>query len=314
MSGAVPHPLVARVQRLSADDGPGLRDVVFFKGCRLACAWCHNPETMAAGYSMLFFREQCVGCHRCAGACPEAAIQPRGDYRIERSQCRNCGRCAEVCPARALQRVGIACAPEALVEHLVRDRLYFDNSGGGVTFSGGEPTLHLEYLERVGALLKERGISLALETNGDFSWEDFEQRLLCRLDLVYFDLKLMDSVRHRQYTGIGNRRILANLTRLARQKPAALIARTPLIPGITDTAENLGQIAAFLTRLGVASWVKLPYNPTGTAKWESLGQRPGASGKPANRARPAKFETRPSVLWPEGRSSTAVWLGEPGER
>jgi pyruvate formate lyase activating enzyme len=272
MSPVSRPPLITRIQRLSMDDGPGLRDVVFLKGCRLACPWCHNPEAQRAEADILFFPERCIGCHACVDVCPHEAVVPREGYRRDRSRCQECGLCAETCPARAVEMVGLAYAPEALAELLARDGLYFENSGGGVTFSGGEPTLHLEYLAAVSVLLKARGISVALETSGDFDWHDFERHLLPHLDLVYFDIKLMDPRRHLRYAGGDNRRILSNFVRLSQVKSVALVPRTPLIPAITDSAENLGQIAEFLACLGISDWVKLPFNPAFSAKWEHLGR------------------------------------------
>ena len=256
------------------DDGPGLRDVVFFKGCRLSCMWCHNPETVEAEATILFFKDRCIGCEDCLAVCPNGAIIPQAGNRIDRSRCRKCGQCAEICPARAIEMAGIAYAPETLVETLARDALYFENSGGGVTFSGGEPTLHMAYLEEVSVLLNKKGISIALQTSGDFDWGEFEKHLLPHVDLIYFDIKIMDPIRHRRYAGVGNRRILSNFALLSKARPTALIPRTPLIPGITDSDENLQQIAAFLAGFGTTDWVKLPFNPAFSAKWEWVGRTP----------------------------------------
>jgi pyruvate formate lyase activating enzyme len=275
MSSTIQHPLIARIQRLSMDDGPGLRDVVFFKGCRLSCTWCHNPEAVEAEATILFFKEHCIGCQECLGICPNGAIAPWGGYRIDRSRCRKCGKCAETCPARAIEMAGLAYAPKTPVETLLRDALYFENSGGGVTFSGGEPTLHMAYLEEVSVLLKKEGISIALQTSGDFDWGEFEKHLLPHVDWIYFDIKLMDPVQHRRYAGVGNRRILSNFAMLSKAKSTALIPRTPMIPGITDSEENLQQIAAFLAGFGIGNWVQLPFNPAYLAKQEWVGRTPG---------------------------------------
>jgi pyruvate formate lyase activating enzyme len=267
----VSSPLVSRIRRLSIDDGPGLRDVVFLKGCRLRCPWCHNPEAVESGPSILFFEQTCIGCGECEAACPNGAIRGTGADRIDRTRCKRCGACADICPARALEKVGEAHTPDALGELLLEDKPYFDNSGGGVTFSGGEPARHSAFLKTVILMLKRNQIHVALQTSGDFDLDDFEQTLLPLVDIIYFDLKLIDPERHRAVIGVSNDRILTNFEKLAA-RGAPLVPRTPLVPGITDTEENLTRIAAFLGKTGVNGWSRLPFNPAYPSKWAALGK------------------------------------------
>lgn len=162
-------PLIFNIHRLATDDGPGLRSTVFFKGCPLACDWCHNPESMASTAEVAFFSELCIDCGACIAVCPEGAITPVGEDRVIRSRCTGCGSCADACPSNALRRVGIHYPVPDLVALLLRDRIFYKVSGGGVTFSGGEPTQHMDYLEAVLMSLSGEGIHTAIQTCGYFS-------------------------------------------------------------------------------------------------------------------------------------------------
>jgi pyruvate formate lyase activating enzyme len=264
--------LITDVRRNALDDGPGIRSTIFFKGCVLSCVWCQNPETLSPRQQLQRQGGLCIGCEQCAGACPEQAVTfLEGDQRRHDEEvCRLCGACTEACPPAALRIVGRAVPPAQLAEELLEDEPFFRNSGGGVTFSGGEPTMHLDYLAELAGLLRQRGVHLLLQTCGLYRTEPFEQALLPLLDLIYFDVKLVDEDLHRRYTGASNRQILSNLERLTRRVPDLLLPRVPLVPGITDGEENLRAIARLLVRLGLPRVALLPYNPLWIPKRREL--------------------------------------------
>jgi pyruvate formate lyase activating enzyme len=252
------------VQRFSLHDGPGIRTTLFFKGCPLRCAWCQNPESQKGQPEIAFFGDRCVGCFQCREVCPEQAIVNGADHRVDYTRCNHCGRCADSCPGGALVMVGRLWDAENLALDVARDTDFFVESGGGVTLSGGEPMAQASFLVRLLPKLKARGIHINMETCGVFRW-DVMAPLLPMLDLIYFDLKLMDSQRHRYYTGGDNRLIHANFTRLA-DGVGTVTPRIPLIPGISDTEENLRETARFLRRAGHSRVHCLPYHNWGEAK------------------------------------------------
>lgn len=268
------QPLIFDIRRFALDDGPGIRTTVFFKGCPLACLWCHNPEAIRPEAGLFFQRDRCVGCGECAKACPDDAICLDGSARVNRQRCTLCGACADACPATALKMVGRYYPPAELVRLLLRDLPFFSVSGGGVTFSGGEPTLHSDYLQEILAALRSHGIHTALQTCGHFDLEPFRTRLLPLLDLIFFDLKLADPGRHRRFTGQDNTRIRDNFRRLAAEAGSRLVPRVPLVPEITATEENLQQIAALLNESGFDSCDLLPYHPGGLSKRQAMGEIP----------------------------------------
>lgn len=269
---ALMSPLVFDIKRFSLDDGPGIRTTVFLKGCPLSCDWCHNPESIRAEAEMAFHRERCIGCGECVPACPQASIRG-GDWRVDDARCTACGRCAQACPTNALEKIGEPYAPDRLVDALLRDRHFFAASGGGVSFSGGEPTLHGDYLAEVLVQLKRHGIDTLIETCGVFDWRGFRERLLPHIDHVYFDVKLADPALHRRHTGAGNRRILSNLAALLKEAPDKMVPRVPLVPGVTDTDENLKAIGRLIRELGGNGYVALPFNPAAAEKRARLTSR-----------------------------------------
>ncbi len=278
-------PYLADIKRHSLEDGPGIRSVVFFKGCPLHCDFCHNPEMQRAEVELLLRAERCLACGECVAACPRGAISLDQAVRVDRVRCEVCGRCTAACPSSALALVGRRYAIDELVEVLLRDEAYYRRSGGGVTFSGGECTLFPEYLVRLARALKARAVHLVAETCGEFDGAWFADELLPLLDLVYFDVKLADARAHRRHTGRDNARILANLQLLLRLAPERTEVRMPLVPGITATSENLQGVAACLRRLGVRRATLLPYNPLGGGVAVSLGRaRPAVSASFMERA------------------------------
>jgi len=194
------------IQRYSVHDGPGIRTLVFFKGCPLRCRWCQNPESMDRRQEIAFFANKCIGCGECANVCPQGAIVFEDDRRINRELCDRCGECAKVCYAEALTIIGKQYDVRSLLDIVERDRPFYEQSGGGVTVSGGEPTVQYEFLLEFLRAAKEAGLNTVIETCGAFAWDKFE-KLLPYLDIVYFDLKIADEEEHRRLTGVGNERI-----------------------------------------------------------------------------------------------------------
>ncbi len=266
-------PLIVDIKRHSLEDGPGIRSVVFFKGCPLRCMFCHNPETQALGPELSFWPDDCVGCGKCKEVCPQGAIDFELAGRIHRTKCTACGICADACPGQGLSRVGLYCSVESVTEVLLRDAPYYRYSGGGVTMSGGECTLFPRYLEQLLKGLKERGIHIVVETGGYFNFRTFLKRIAPYVDLIYYDIKFVDEEMHKRYTGRSNRIILENFRRVVQEGCVEVKPRIPLVPGITATEENLGHIADFVHSLGVRGVDVLPYNPMGLDKYQRLGRR-----------------------------------------
>ena len=265
-------PLIVDIKTGSTEDGPGIRSAVFFKGCPLHCLWCHNPEAMDPEVEIGFYPRHCIGCFDCAEACPEGAIIKAENERINRSRCTRCGICTEVCPSKALRKIGAPYERDELLEILLRDRVFYEVSGGGVTLSGGEPTLWPEYAGDLLRGLKQEGVHTAVQTCGHFDYDAFKKEMLPWLDLIMYDLKLINGQDHLRWTGEDNQKILENFTRLLGA-PVEMIPRIPLIPGFTTSEENLEGISSFLKDQGVRTCSLLPNNPLGLAKWDHLGKK-----------------------------------------
>jgi len=242
---------ILHLQRLSTEDGPGIRTTVFFKGCPLQCAWCHNPESISGHMQTQWFAVRCIGCKTCVEACPNGCLTLLEDgMQIDRDRCQACGTCAEACPSGAMETLGKTVSVDELLVELLKDRAYYEKSGGGVTLSGGDPTFQPEFAEALLRGLKKQDISTALDTCGLTSKQVLE-RLLPYADLVLFDLKLIDDAQHREFTRHSNARILENLLFIRdyireQVTPTQLWVRTPLIPGATDSDENLLGIGRYL--------------------------------------------------------------------
>ncbi|MBN2498956.1 MAG: glycyl-radical enzyme activating protein [Deltaproteobacteria bacterium] len=273
---AEPEALVLNVQRMSTEDGPGIRSTVFVKGCTLACRWCHNPESISHEPELVWQEWRCVGCGSCEGVCEHGALEhaPSG-ILIDRSKCQACGACARACPAGALELLGTPRRADALVAELAHDRPFFECSGGGVTLSGGEPALRPAFAEAFCLQCREAGLHVAVDTCGAGPAEAVERS--CRhADLVLYDLKEIDPERHRAFTGRGNAGVLENARRLAeRARPGAIWIRTPLIPGATARPDNLEGLGAFIAgELGeaVGRWELLAFNKLCAEQYRRLGR------------------------------------------
>ena len=270
--------LILHLQRLSTEDGPGIRTTVFFKGCPLHCAWCHNPESLSYKPQVQWLENRCIDCRTCLEACPHGCLAKNGDGQlvIDRSICQGCGDCARACPSNALELLGRRTTAGALIPELLKDAAYYAASGGGVTLSGGEPTFQASFSEELLHGLREAHVHTALDTCGLCSRQTLE-RLWPLVDLFLFDLKLYDPALHRRYTGQDNAIVLSNLGWLAKrigleEKEKGLWVRTPLIPGATCTPENISAIGAHLAKLGSAiqRWELCAFNNLCRDKYRRL--------------------------------------------
>lgn len=256
--------LLFDIQRFSLHDGPGIRTTLFFKGCSLSCKWCQNPESHSLAVEMAFYNENCAQCFSCKEACTQDAIIDLPEARIDFSQCDACGVCADACITNSLRVIGQPWGSESLLEEVLKDQDFFADSGGGVTLSGGEPLLQAGFLAEFLPLLKKHSVHVTLETAGMYNWDRLSP-LLQWIDLVYFDLKHLDSATHAQITGQPNDLILDNFLQL-RSKDVLLQARMPLVPGMNDDQGNLMATAHFLRSHGQDSIHLLGYHRLGESK------------------------------------------------
>lgn len=259
------------LQQFSTEDGPGIRTTVFLKGCPLRCAWCHNPEGLEPRPDLMWYDTRCIGSRDCIRACPEDALALAADgMRIDRARCTLCGLCVEACPAAAFERIGTAWSAPELLAELLKDQVFYETSGGGVTFSGGEPLMQVEFLCEVLPLCKDAGLHVALDTCGAAASERYE-RVRPWLDLVLYDLKIADTARHRASTGVANELVLRN-ARLLAERGVPLWIRTPVVPGHSAEAANVRAIGEFIRdRLPtVERWDLLAYTNLGRPKYHRL--------------------------------------------
>ena len=247
----IPKARIFDIQRMSTEDGPGIRTTVFFKGCNLSCLWCHNPESISQKSEVEWLHNKCIGCLSCKAACKHGALK-FGDVKIQidRNACINCLECVRACPANALISKTREWGIDELLHEVIKDRAYFENGNGGVTVSGGEALLQHEFVLALLKKLKSEGVHTAVDTAGAVCWETI-QKVTPYADLILYDLKVMDPNRHKEYTGIGNDRILDNLINIAdtmrkQGVPKALWIRTPIIPDMTSGEENVSAIGEFI--------------------------------------------------------------------
>ena len=259
-------PLIFDIKRFALDDGPGIRTTVFLKGCPLACQWCHNPESISPSQEIAFYPQKCVNCGDCQSVCPENAIEMGKPDRIDRAKCSLCNQCIDICPSTALKSIGKYFTVGELVQTLMKDNIFYDTSNGGITFSGGEPLLFMDYLEEVIKEIKKENIHIAIQTAGLFDIMEFKSKILPSIDLIFFDLKFIDPMLHKEYTGRMNSQILDNFFELARNTNVQIVPRVPLIPRITTVTSNLIAIANFLRQVGCIEYQLLPFNSIGQSK------------------------------------------------
>ncbi len=258
--------IVFDIKRFALHDGPGLRTTVFLKGCPLSCGWCHNPESRDFSPALLFRPSRCLRCLRCVEACPNQAISSQSGFPVtDHSSCSASGRCVEVCPSGAREIVGREFTAAEIMEEIRRDRVFFDESGGGVTFSGGEPVSQPEFLASLLKACRNEGIHTALDTSG-FAEKTLFLEIASLASLVLYDLKVMDPETHLRLTGVYNKEILENISALAGRGTEILI-RIPMIPDINDSEENISRTGDFARGLPDISGVELlPFHPMAKEK------------------------------------------------
>jgi pyruvate formate lyase activating enzyme len=261
------------IKRYSIHDGPGIRTTVFLKGCSLRCLWCHNPESVDPGPELMHWPGRCSRCYACIEACPKGAIakDAAGAVVIDRKVCDLCGKCAEACLYDAMQMVGRETSVEDVLAEIEKDRVFYEQSGGGVTLSGGDPFVQAAFAEALLDGCRSRGIRTAVDTAG-FSKNDVLDRLASKTDLILYDLKCMDDARHKELTGVSNVSIIDNLKRLAAGRTEVWV-RIPLVAGVNVDDDNIRRTIAFLSSLKTIRRVGiLPYHSGGLEKARRIGR------------------------------------------
>jgi pyruvate formate lyase activating enzyme len=302
------------IQKLSTEDGPGIRTTVFFKGCNLRCAWCHNPESIPAKAEAVWVKARCIGCGCCVTACPEGARTfTEAGAVVDAEKCTGCLTCAETCPTGAVERKGVEYTVDALAAELLKDQAYFDKSGGGVTASGGEPLLQAQFVRAMFETLQAQDVHTALDTAANMPWDTLESVLEVS-DMLLLDLKLADDALHRRYTGVGNTRILENAERAAqyaREHGLTIWVRTPIIPGATDSAENIHAIGRFIAAHmagAVQRWELCAFNNLCRDKYVRAGMKWDYEEAPLMR-REDMERLREAAEQSSGLGEAAVWTG-----
>ena len=250
--------MIFDIQRGSYVDGPGIRTTVFFKGCNLKCKWCHNPESQSRNQQFLFYKDKCTGCGKCKQVCP---------HHFEK--CDFCGKCALFCPHDAREICGKEYTVEEVLNEVIKDKDFFNTSGGGVTFSGGECMLQIEFLLQILKACKDKGIHTAVDTAGNVPWEYFE-KILPYTDLFLYDVKCISTQLHKDGTGVANTLILENLKQLSK-RDKEIIVRVPVIPEFNGSESEMQSIVKFVKELGFFKVEFLPYHAMGVHKWSAIG-------------------------------------------
>ncbi len=261
--------IIFNIQRYSIHDGPGIRSTIFLKGCPLNCWWCQNPESQLSEQEMIFWGDRCIGCGACSTICPSNVIQMKNRIPVtEKEKCLLCGKCIEKCPALSREMIGEKLTIEEVIKEIEKDLVFYEESGGGVTFSGGEPLGQSGFLEGLLNGCREKKIHTAVDTSGYISWEILN-KISPKVDLFLYDLKIMDSKKHQEYTGVSNEIILENLKKLSSVHHNIFV-RFPVIPGINDDDQNIKETGEFLSSLKITQVNLLPYHYIGIDKYRRL--------------------------------------------
>lgn len=268
--------LIGGIQRFSISDGPGIRSTVFIKGCPLNCKWCHNPELISRNQELNYSKNNCIKCGHCIERCPQKCISFKDNaIEINRLKCTLCLECTKVCYAKALRPVGKSLNISEIVNECVKDKEFYENTGGGVTISGGELLMHAQFVKKLIVALSDENIKVCLDTCGFGNWEDlYMLSSLDNVENILFDIKLADDSLHKFYTGVSNELILKNLERLAKDNNLLnkIIARFPLIKGVNDNQKEIIGKSKIVRDLKLKKVTLLPYHKLGISKDSGIGK------------------------------------------
>ena len=263
--------LITNIQRFSVHDGPGIRTTVFLKGCPLSCLWCQNPEAMSNQPEVIFHSEQCIACKTCLRVCPKKCMAWGGIISFKSDNCDQCGICIEHCPVNALRWSSEEISARQVLNEVIKDRVYYDISGGGITLSGGEPLQQIDFCHDLLKKSKKEKLHTALDTSGYASVKTLE-KIMPLVDLFLFDIKFVNPRFHEKYTGLSNTPIIANFKKLCKAWKT-IIVRIPLIPGVTDSKTNLEEIEAFVKEQDNRIMIeRIPFNLLMRKKYHMLGR------------------------------------------
>jgi pyruvate formate lyase activating enzyme len=266
--------LIFDIDRFAVHDGPGIRMAIFLKGCEWACSWCHNPESQSLTEEIAHYGTKCIGCLTCVNLCTEGAISFHPDQKIviDRERCNVCGECVRGCYAEALELIGEWMTVGQLLKIALKDRIFYESSGGGVTLTGGEVAVQAEFSAHFLWACRDNGIRTAVETSGFSRWSRLKTIIL-PVDLILYDVKVMDARIHGEQIGVSNRLTLDNLRKIRQLFPEKQIQiRVPCLPGISDTEDNIQKTSRFIRSLGISRLALLPYNETASAKYQWMGR------------------------------------------
>jgi len=264
--------MVFNIQRYSTEDGPGIRTTVFMKGCPLSCPWCQNPEGLEKEPNLVWYETKCIGALKCVENCPEDALElSKSGMQIDREKCTKCGECVEICPSGAFELAGEKYLVSELIDEVLKDKIFYEESGGGVTFGGGEPMLQIEFLEEIVPRLKEEGINIAIDTSGAVPWSDYE-KIIEYVDLFLYDLKTLDKQKFKKVTG-GNIDLVKENIRKISSHDVSIWVRTPIIPSYTGREDNIREISKFIKELqNIERYDLLAFNNLCKSDYERLDQ------------------------------------------
>lgn len=260
---------IFNIQKFCTHDGEGIRTTVFLKGCPMACKWCHNPESISPLPVMAFYKSKCQACGRCKTVCEYGAI--KDDFQFDREKCVQCGKCIDKCLVSAREKFGYEASVDEILEQVMKDKIFYDNSHGGVTFSGGEPTFQIDFLLALVKKSKELGLNVDIETNSFTSYENMKS-IAPYIDCFLMDVKIVDDEKHKYWTGVSNKIILDNIRKVSDELGKDILIRVPLIPGINNSEKDLTLLADFVNSLKNKHKVELlNYHEIGISKYDACG-------------------------------------------